>query len=131
MRRSFDDADQAPVSEFFGGDVGPVLAAVSGDMDESVVAPSPDEAFLEGRFSERENGVVVLDAGVVLCQRTARRFLLALVIARQVAADRSPGHSFVGGLKHRFSAVINGVGLVGGNHDRRGPLETVCQFRGP
>src|SRR5579859_4460717 len=45
--RSIDDANQAPVPEFFGSDVGPVLAAIAGDMDESVVAPSPNEAFLE------------------------------------------------------------------------------------
>src|SRR5579859_3214868 len=104
--RSIDDANQAPVPEFFGSDVGPVLAAIAGDMDESVVAPSPKEAFLERRFSQREDGVVILDAGVVLRKRASGRLLLALVIARQIAADRSPGHSFIGGLENRFAAVI-------------------------
>src|SRR5579859_41425 len=129
-RRGFDDADETPLAEFFRGDVGPVLAAVAGDVHEAVVRTGPDDAFLDGRSREREDRVVILDAGVVLRERTAGRALLGFVVAREVAAELRPGHAAVGGLKDGFAAVINGVGLVGRNHDGSGPLEAMLEVGG-
>ncbi len=126
--RGFDDADEAPFPKFFRSDVCPVIAAVARDVHEPVVAAGPDEAFLDGRFGDRKNRVVILDAGVVLRKRAAGGLLLGFVVARQVAADRSPGHSAVGGLKHRFPAVINDLGIVRRACDRSGPLEAMLQI---
>src|ERR1700722_441297 len=129
VRRSFDDADEAPLAEFFGGDIGPVLSAIARYLQEPVVGAGPNQAFLDGRFGESEDDVVILDAGVVLRGRAARGLLLGFFVARQVAPNRSPGHTTVGGLKTGFAAVIDDSWIVGRDHDWRGPLKTVLEVR--
>ena len=49
--------------------------------------PGPEHSFFQRRFGEREDRVVIFDAGDVVRERTAARFLFALVVARQVLAD--------------------------------------------
>src|SRR5205085_8987969 len=72
--------------KFLWCDVRPVLASVPGQLDEAVVGPSPDFILRDGRFDNSEDGVVVLRAGVVFVDGTARDLLLALVVVRQVVA---------------------------------------------
>src|ERR1700689_1318730 len=69
--RRLDDADEAPLAEFFRSDVSPVFTAVARDMYKTVVAAGPDESFLNWRFGDREDRAVILNAGVVLRQRAA------------------------------------------------------------
>src|SRR5690348_6906932 len=127
MGGGVDAFHPAPIAEFFGGNVGPVLAAVAGNVDETVIAARPNQAFLDGRFRKSKNGVVILDAGVVLCERTAGGLLLAFVVAGEIAADGRPGHALVGGLKNSLAAVVESAGIVGRHHDGRGPLEAMLQ----
>ena len=71
-------------------DVRPVRAVVARDLDQPVVGADPQLAARERRFRDGEDGVVVLDAGDVLGDRSARGDLLGLVVAREIAADCGP-----------------------------------------
>ena len=57
-------------------------------------------------------------------------FCLLFVVASQVGADRLPVHAAVGGLKQALPGVVERVGIVRRDHDRRRPLEAVLQVRG-
>ena len=61
----------------------------------------------------------------MMLMRPAGRALFRFVVAGQVAANRGPAHAGVGSFEDGFASVINGAGFVGGNHDRRGPLEAM------
>src|SRR5262249_26247180 len=70
-RRCFNQADAAPLGQAFWRYVRPILAAVLRDLNETVVCSNPDGVFLLWRFSDSVDGVVVLNAGVVLRDGTA------------------------------------------------------------
>src|SRR5262245_13339549 len=115
--RGFDAADRAPLGQAGDvlGDVVPGLAAVLRDVDQAVVAAGPQYARLLWRFRDGEDGAVDLDAGVVACDRSARPFLLRLIVARQIGADRGPGLAFVLGSEENISPVIDRSRIVWGN----------------
>src|SRR6185369_17797824 len=71
-----------------------------------------------------------LDAGVVAGERPAGPFLLRLVVARQVGADRVPVHAVVGRAEQHLGAVIEHVLVMRRDRDRRGPLESVLAVFG-
>ena len=61
---------------------------------------------------------------------SAGGLLLALVVAREVARDGFPVHARIGGAEQALAAVVQHVGIVRRNQQRRGPLEAVLQARG-
>src|SRR6185437_13403109 len=127
-RRRRDVADLGPLLgglELGRGDVGPVGAAVGGEMHEAVVAAGPNQALLLGRFGDGKDDVVVLGAGVVLGDGAAGGLLLALVVAGEVGADDGPVIAHVGALKEHVAAVVNRLGVEGRGGDGGGPLEAV------
>ena len=71
MRGRFHQTHHAPFRNAFRSDVGPVLAAIAGNVYQAVIGSSPDQVFLHRRFRNRENRVVVLNRGVVFSKRTA------------------------------------------------------------
>jgi hypothetical protein len=81
-RRGIDLADGAPLRHVLRRHVRPVLPAVARELDQSIIRSGPQQVFLHGRFGEREDGVVVLDAGDVEGDRAAGRLLLILVAVR-------------------------------------------------
>src|SRR6202007_1958604 len=123
MWRRLYDADEAPLTEIFGSDLGPILAAIACDVNQAVVCARPDDAFFDRRFGDSEDGVVILDACVVLRERATGGLLLAFVVASEVAADGRPRHSAIGGFENGFAAVINDLGIVGRNVDGGSPLK--------
>src|SRR5450759_4728475 len=65
MRRRFNQTDAAPFRKTLGRYVGPTLAFIACDLDQAVVRARPDQAFRQGRRSNRKNGVVIFGAGIV------------------------------------------------------------------
>ena len=100
-----------------------MCASVARDVHQSVVAAGPDHARLDGRFGARENGAVILDARVVLGDRSAGRPHLRLVVAREVGTDDRPALTAVGGLEQVLRSGVHGVRIVRGEEDREVPLE--------
>ena len=88
-------------------DLCPMAAVVGRDMKQAVIGAGPEHAFLQRRFGEREDGVVIFDAGDVVLDRAAARLLFALVVARQVGADRLPAVTLVGRFEDDFAAGVD------------------------
>ena len=106
-RRRLDQADQAPLRNSLWRHVRPVLAAIAGDVNQAIVGSRPEQILLHRRFCDREDRVVIFDRRVVLGQRSARRNLLALVVARQVRADRCPTLAFVCCFEHALCGRVD------------------------
>ena len=81
-------------------------------MNQSIVRACPNQVFCYRRLRDCEDGVVVLGSSVVNIDGTARRLLLALVIASQIRTDGFPVHASVRGLKQTFTGVIKRVWIV-------------------
>ena len=125
--RGFDHADRAPFGHGLGRNIVPVTTAISCHVNKSVIAAVPNQVLLHGRLNHREDGVVHLDASVVLGDRAAGRLLLRFVVAREIGRDDGPTLAFVRGLKQDFAGVVERVWLVRRKHDRLGPLEAMLQ----
>ena len=125
--RWLNDIDGAPLGQAGHPrrDVGPRLTTISRELYQAVVAARPNQSLLHRRFSNREDGVVGLDAGVVAGDRTARPFLLRFVVARQIGANHIPAVSAVGRAEDDLRAVIDHLRVVRRGGNRRGPLEPV------
>src|SRR5579872_5996224 len=95
-RRSSDQANALPLRHSLRSYITPRLSAIARYVNQSVVAANPNQAALERRFHNRENGVVIFHARLVDGERSTRRHLLALVVARQVWTDRCPIHPAIG-----------------------------------
>src|SRR5271165_301486 len=128
--RGIDLADAAPLRQVFGGNVGPVLAVIAADLDQTIICTHPNQPFLEGRLSHRKDCVVVLRAGIIESDFATGNVLLAFVVTREIRTNRLPMHSAVGGLEQALAAVIERVGIVWGKHYGRGPLETMLEVGG-
>ncbi len=83
------------IGHALGGHIGPVGSAIPRQVHQPVIAAYPDQIFSLGRFSDGEDGVVSLDAGIVLGQRSARRTLLGFVVAGQIGRDHGPAAALV------------------------------------
>ena len=70
--RSLDHAHRAPIWHGFGRDIFPMLAAIAGEMNQTVVGPGPNQVLMHRRFHHRKNRVVNFDTGVVLGDRAPR-----------------------------------------------------------
>ena len=110
-RRRLDHADCAPLRQTFRSNVRPVFA-IAGNVHQTIVRPCPDQVFLQRRFHHRKDGVVDLDAGVVLGNRAACRLLFILVVASQVRADDLPVHPLVGGFEQHLRGKVQGIGIM-------------------
>src|SRR5439155_8517137 len=100
-------------------------------VQQSIVARGPEHAPLDRRFGEREDGAVVLRAGVVFGDRCTGWRLLRSVVPREVRADALPGRAFVGSAEDVVAGVIENVRVVGRVHSGRGPLDAVLDVLGP
>ncbi len=113
-----------PKPLMFARHVLPGLAAVAGDLDLAVVRAHPDDALLERRLGDGQDGAVVLGAGVVGGQ-AAGVLELGRIVGRQVRAGLGPGLAPVEGPEEEVAAEIEDVPVVGREVDRRVPIETV------
>ncbi len=102
-----------------GRDVGPLLAAVHGDLDQAVARACPQDVDVERR--RRQSGDGAHGAG-----RDGRpvfagiRRNIPLFAARQIATDGRPAMSAVGRLPDSGSRVEQSVGILGGPVQRLG-----------
>ena len=129
VRVAGDAVDLRPFRQALRRHVGPVRPAVAGHVHAAVVAAGPDGAALPA-LVDGEDRAVVLDAGVVLGDRPARRAHLALVVARQVGADRLPTLALVAAGEQRLGRGVEQARLVPAPEDREVPLEAVLQRLG-
>src|SRR5581483_2282005 len=130
VRRGFNQADAAPLRQILWSDVSPVLSAVARQLNQSVIGACPDQAARKRRLRDAEHGVVILGASIVDRDGATRGLLLAFVVAGEVGTDRFPMHASIGGLEDTFAPVIDSVGVMGRNDQRRSPLKTVLEIRG-
>src|ERR1041384_2321080 len=131
VARGLDVADGAPLRHppEVGGDVGPALPAVLGELHQPVIGPRPDEPGLEPRLGDGEHDARVLDADVV-GGPAARDLLRALVVPGQIGADHLPAVAAVGGLVDVLASGVDALGVVGADGERRGPDEPVLEVGG-
>src|SRR5208337_639234 len=102
--RSGNLGDLAPGSEIFGSDVGPVLAAVARDPDQTVVGAGPQRRDGFERWRKRVNDSALFFR--VFGNESANTRRRARVFSRQILADRLPGTSAVGGFEKHIGRVI-------------------------
>ena len=96
-------------------------------MHKPVVRTYPDNTLSQGRFFKGKNGAIILNAGVVMGERTSRRSLFTFVVTRQVSAYLRPAFPFVGRPEQNVCGVIQLCRIMLRNHYRRRPLEPVFQ----
>src|SRR5262249_4169867 len=109
---------------------GPGGAAVAGDVDQPVVGAGPEQASLQRRLRQREDRAVVLGAGVVDGKLASGAPELLLVVACQVRTDRSPALSLITGARDADARLVQRVGVVRRDHDRRRPVEAIARIFG-
>src|SRR5690606_30730146 len=107
------------------GDVLPGRAAVTGNVDQAIVAAGPEDALLVGRLAEGEDRAVALRAGVVTGDRAAGDFQLLRVVPGQVRADDLPAGAVVRRAVDVLRSGIDDVRVVRRPLDREGPLEAL------
>ena len=111
-----------------GGDVGPRLAVVGGDVNEPVVGPGPQEAGGQRRFGEGHHGPVRLGL------RSHGEDPLQVAVG-EVVADALPPIAPVRELEDAVAAEVEGGRLVWGDEEGRVPVEAESRLaflgRGP
>src|SRR5262249_1267397 len=70
-------------------DIGPVFAAVAGQLQQAIIGSRPDHAGFFGRFGNSEHDPGIFHANVIGAE-TAGAAHSTLVVARQVRADDLP-----------------------------------------
>ena len=127
VRRSFYLADAAPFRQILRRDVGPAFSLIPRNLNQAVIGANPQQTFRDRRLSQRKDRVVVLGARIVESDFATGNVLLALIVAREVRADRLPMHSTIRGLEQTLARVIERVRVVRGNQYGCGPLEAMLQ----
>ncbi len=94
-------------------------------MDEAIVGANPDDACFEGRFIDREDGVVVFDGGVVFGDGAAGGTLFGFVVAGEVGTHDGPVLALVGGGEQDVGAGVEAVRIVGREEEGEAPLEAI------
>src|SRR5215469_947986 len=133
--RRFGSHDAGDVGAFgharhFAGDVGPGFSAVTGDLDVAVVGAGPQNVGRERRLADSGDGRIFLDTVVARERFLVGNFaedleFVAVHTGSEVVAEADPGITLVGGFEKVVAAVIDGFVVVGGDGDRRVPLETI------
>src|SRR5207247_6402819 len=107
----------------------PRLPAVARHLQQAVVGAGPDHGRVLRTRRDREDRVVVLDAGVVLGDGAAGRPLFRLVVAGQVRADRPPALPLVAGLEQHLRRDEQITGVEWREDDGERPLKAVFEIR--
>src|SRR6185437_6607264 len=123
--RGFDVLDAALGLEASGGDVLPGLAVVAGDIDQAVIGAGPDDPGLDGRFADGVEGAVNLFAGGIAGDGLAAGALGARRMGGEIGGDGFPGDAAVAGAVEELRAVVDDMGVVGGDLHGRDALEAV------
>src|SRR5262249_18270497 len=87
-------------------------------------------ALLNRRFSQSEDRAVILDAGVVLGDRAARRAEFGFVVSRQVGTDDLPALALIRSLEEHVPCRVEQVWIVRREKNREVPLESILHALG-
>ena len=98
-------------------------AAIASDLNTAIIGTNPDHFRISVRDGNGQYGVVVFSAADVMIHRTARDFLLALVIASEIGADDIPVSAAVSGFEADVGAEIDFVRVSLRHRDGTGPIE--------
>ena len=88
------------------------------------MAPDPDDPPLQRRFADRVDGAVILLTGDVPSDGRAGIDLPVRLKSGEVRRYDLPSLTFIGGLVEVLRRMVNGVGVVRRNMDRRHALES-------
>src|SRR5947209_15245228 len=84
---NFDGRNQGPVRQVFGRDIDPVRSPVSGEVDETIVTPGPQDTGFVARLREREDSPVDLGTRVVLGDGPAGSSKCGRFMSGQIRTD--------------------------------------------
>ena len=90
-----------------GSYVRPVLTTIARDLHQAIVSANPDYLRINRRDRDREDRVVSLCPAEIEVDITTAAQLFALVIAREIGADRVPVRSAVGGFEEHIATQIH------------------------
>jgi len=63
-----DHLDGGEIGHALGRNIGPMSSAIARDVHQPVITADPDQILILWRFSDEEDGVIGLDARIVLGQ---------------------------------------------------------------
>ena len=127
VRRGVHTVHRAALGHLGRSHFRPGVATVVGQVDPAVVGSGPQHPGHSGRFGQREDRPVHLDAGVVMLHRTARQRPLFGVAHGQVGRDGHPRQAAITGSMDVVGGVEHDLGVVPGHQNGSVPLETVVQ----
>src|SRR5205814_3610615 len=129
--------DAADVGEFRNVgklfNLAPVLAAVFGDLNQTVVGADIDQAFLLWRFSKRgsvakESRRSILGYGIDALNLSHHRQLVAIQTARKLAADHLPTVAAIVAAEKFVGGKVKPRVRVWTDDERRVPIPTQRLF---
>ena len=94
MRRNLDRVDLA-VLDVVRSNVGPRLAIITREIDQSIVATGPDRALFVFRFDHVVDRAVDLTTCTFIRDRCTTVSLLVIFVTRQVRTDLLPRHAAI------------------------------------
>ena len=112
VRRSINQAHQAPFRNSLWRHIRPVLAAIARNVDQAIIGSRPQQVLLHWRLRDREHRVVILDRSIVLGQRSAGGHLFALIVTRQIGTDHRPALAFIGSLEDALGSGVDHIGIM-------------------
>src|SRR5207237_8185900 len=122
----FDAADVGPFGQagHVAGDIRPGLAAVARDLQVAVVGAGVEHSGADGRFGDGgDTGpgyyAIVHGKGVATFGDFAEDGLLVTHgVGGEVLAEADPGVAAIGRFEEVIAAVVQSLGIVGGNDER-------------
>ena len=130
--RRLDVGDLAPRRQL--GEVArhirPLPAAVACDVHQAVVRARPDDASLERRFGDGEQGRTV-ERHEVIGRDAARGLLVGRVVTSKIGADHLPAGAAIGRQVHDLASDVDPGVIVGRQRDREGPVPAVFEVGRP
>ena len=126
----FHGGDLGEFRELGRGDVGPVGAAIAGDVHQTIVRPGPDHALLQPRRGERKHGGIGFHPSLIARDGTARWAQRSRIMRGQIRADLFPALTFIAALPDMLRGDIERAGIMRIEQDREGPLEALGNVAG-
>ena len=122
----FNQRNRAPVAESGRSNILPVLAAVSGEVNQTAIASSPDQVAMERRRRDRRYDSVASLLGVLDSCRF-RQLLGPRTCggAREIGADGFPVQTSVDRLHHVLRTEIESLRISRAKHQDRRPRCTI------
>src|SRR5207253_1790813 len=111
-------------------DIGPGLAAVTRDVEWTIVRAGPDHTLLERRFCNRVECAVKLFARYIASDWFTACALAATGMCREIRRDLFPGHTFVTRAVQILRPIIKCLGVVRGSGHWRYSLHPVNEIAG-